>query len=224
MKIWIARAEPGAGRTAERVRALGHDPLVAPVLQVRSLPGEVDLDGVGALAFTSPNGVGAFAARCADRGLPVFAVGAATARAARTAGFAAVASADGDVAALAALIAASRDRFAGLVLAPGALEPAGDLLGGLYAKGVSARVQAIYETCAIDAPQALRLLSELDVVLVHSPKGGRRLAETLAGHEVGHLAALCISAEAAAPLAGLPLKSSTVAARPDEQSLFALLR
>ena len=35
MRVWVARPEPGAARTGERLAALGHLPLVAPVLVVR---------------------------------------------------------------------------------------------------------------------------------------------------------------------------------------------
>ena len=53
--VWITRAQPGAAATAERVRALGHEPLVAPLLAVRLLEGAaVDLDGVAALDREQP--------------------------------------------------------------------------------------------------------------------------------------------------------------------------
>ncbi len=90
-RIWITRALPGAESTAERVRALGHEAVVAPLLTVQPLADtRIDLAGVAALAFTSANGVRAFAEKCADRSLRVFAVGLATAQAARQVGFRAV--------------------------------------------------------------------------------------------------------------------------------------
>src|ERR1700712_4198561 len=77
-KIWITRAQPAAETTAERVRALGHEALVAPLLEVRALEDvEIDLAGVAALAFTSANGVRAFADLSAERQIRVFAVGGA---------------------------------------------------------------------------------------------------------------------------------------------------
>jgi uroporphyrinogen-III synthase len=224
LKIWITRAEPGASRTAARLKALGRDPLVAPLLEVHPLAVSIDLDGVGALAFTSANGVRAFAALSEDRGLPVFAVGGATAEAARAAAFTSVTSAEGDVAALAQTIVANRDRFAGLVLAPGPREPAGDLVGALAAQGVRARLQAIYDTRPASARDALRLLPEIGIVLIHSPKAGERLAEVLdraAGTR--HLAVCCISPTAAAPLRGLDLKSVAWADYPNEHSLLKLV-
>jgi uroporphyrinogen-III synthase len=223
-KIWITRAEPGASRTAARLRTLGRDPLVAPLLEVHPLAVSVDLGGVGALAFTSANGVRAFAALSTDRGLPVFAVGGATAEAARAAAFSSVTSAEGDVQALARLITACQDRFAGQVLAPGPREPAGDLGGALEALGVPVRLQAIYDTRAASPRAALHLLPEIGVVLIHSPKAAERLAEVL-GRATGtrHLTVCCISRAAAAPLKGLPLKSVAWADYPNEHSLLKLV-
>ena len=67
LKIWITRAEPGAEATAARVRERGHTPLVAPLLAVRMVEDpQIDLSGVRALAFTSANGLRAFAGACAD--------------------------------------------------------------------------------------------------------------------------------------------------------------
>src|SRR5690606_27759634 len=83
-RVWVTRAEPGAGRTAERLAALGFEPMVVPLLAIRPLPcPPPDLTGMAALAFTGRNGVDAFAALTAERGLPVFAVGDATAERAR---------------------------------------------------------------------------------------------------------------------------------------------
>src|SRR5205814_936155 len=79
-RIWITRAQPAADVTADRVRALGHEALVAPLLAVRTLPeADVSLSGIAALAFTSADGVRAFADRSGERTRRVCAVGAAPA-------------------------------------------------------------------------------------------------------------------------------------------------
>jgi uroporphyrinogen-III synthase len=218
MRIWITRAEPGASRTAETLRAMGHEPVVAPLLEVYPLPGPIELEGVGALAFTSANGVRAFAERSPERSLPVFAVGDATAAAAKKAGFAEVASASGDVNALADLIATHAGRLKGRVLAPGPREPAGDLPGALAAQGIAARALALYETLPLAPP---RNLGPIDAVLIHSPKAAERLALVLDGKPGP--AAYCISAAAAAPLAGRPFARIEWAEHPDEDSLLKLL-
>ena len=222
MRIWITRAEPGASRTAQRVRALGHEPVVAPLLETHALAAVIDLDGVGALAFTSANGVRAFVSRSGERSLPVFTVGDATARAARDAGFAEVASAAGDLNALADLIAASAPGLKGSVLAPGPREPAGDLPRALAAQGVTARALALYETLPLAPPDGMGVV---EAVLIHSPKAAERLAVAVGepGTARPGLAAYCISPAAAAPLAGRPFARIAWAAHPDEESLLALL-
>ena len=229
LRIWVTRAQPGADATAARLRLAGHAPLVESLLVVSPLssptpPG----DDVAALAFTSTNAVTAFAASRAERGWPVFTVGAATAEAARAAGFTDVCSAEGDVAALAALIAARPP--GGAVLHPCARETAGDLQGELEALGVRLQTWPIYQTRAVEqmpsrAGEALqgRALSD---VLVHSPKAAQALAALLIGRPSGELATvrlLGLSQACLEPLRLLPFASRTAAAAPNEAALFALL-
>lgn len=227
-RVWITRARPGAEATAARLSALGFTPLVDPLLEVRDLPWTADLVGVGALAFTSRNGVAAFARIRPERGLPVFAVGAATADLAAEAGFSRIESAEGDVAALAALIAARRGAFAGAVLHPAAAEPAGDLVSPLVRAGIEARTAAVYESF-VRAPSAetLATLEGLRAVLLHSPKAARALAALLIAHPAPGLRALCLSPAVAAPLAALSAEGRlgpvAAAPRPRETALFELL-
>lgn len=227
-RIWVTRASPGAEATATRLEALGLTPLVDPLLAVRDLPAKIDLAGVAALAFTSANGVAAFARACPDRTRRVFAVGDRTAAAARAAGFARVASADGDVEALAALVVAAAASLDGSVLHPGAREPAGDLLSPLIAAGLTARRLALYETVTRDpASSTLARLDTLEAVLLHSPRAARKLSEVLANHPASRLKALCLSAAVAAPLAASvrsgALASVAFAPRPAETALLDLL-
>jgi uroporphyrinogen-III synthase len=224
MRIWVTRSE--GEPTAARLRALGHAPLTAPVLAARALPGEIDLAGVTALAFTSSNGVRAFAGLSARRDLAVYAVGPGTARAAREAGFRQVRSADGDVEALARLIARERP---GLVLHPSARAPARDLARMLVLKGVQACGHAVYETAVLPLAGAVSAAlqaspPELDAVLVHSPRGAAQVAALLGGRAgLDQLQAFCISKAAAAPLKRLGLKAIHVAEFPNEASLLKLL-
>ena len=103
-------------------------PVPAPVFAIEPLPVTIELDGVQGLVFTSVHGVAAFAARQLATALPAWCVGAATAAAARAAGFAAV-SADGDAAALARLVAEVWRPGAGDVLHLRGAHAAGDLVG-----------------------------------------------------------------------------------------------
>jgi uroporphyrinogen-III synthase len=224
-RIWITRAQPGAAATAERVRALGHEALIAPLLAVRALEDvEVDLDGVAALAFTSANGVRAFADLSAERAIRVFAVGAATAQAARAAGFKLVLSADGDVEALADGIGQRRTELRGAVLHPGAAEPAGDLAGALERHGVAARSLILYETAPVqlEAAAASQLV-QADAVLLHSPRAAQVLASVLKLHPAPNLRALGLSKAVVKPLARVKLGAKAFPSMPLEGALLNLI-
>ncbi|MES2834893.1 MAG: uroporphyrinogen-III synthase [Pseudomonadota bacterium] len=209
-RVWVTRAEPGAARTAVRLTALGFEPLVAPVLAIRPLSPAIDLTDIAALAFTSVNGVAAFAARIPERDRPVFTVGDATAQAARDAGFTDVRSAAGDIHALAALIAAAA---LGPVLAPGAAEPAGDLAALLEGKA-EVRALAVYEAVETDIPAP----AGFDAVLVHSPRASRALA--MHAWALDDRLAVAISAAAAALLEDLGLREIRIASAPTEAALL----
>ncbi|WP_253189231.1 uroporphyrinogen-III synthase [Brevundimonas sp. LM2] len=210
-RVWVTRARPGADRTAERLTALGYIPLVVPLLEVRPLDVRLDLDGVEALAFTSLNGVAAFAALTPDRTLPVFAVGDATARAAQTAGFAAVRSAAGDLTALAALIRGEAPGCS--ILHPAAVEPAGDL-AATVGPAARVRVVSVYETRDTGAaPPAL-----WDAVLLHSPRAARAMPRHLAGG-----IAVALSPAVAAALSDQAFAALHIADAPTETALLTAL-
>jgi uroporphyrinogen-III synthase len=224
-RIWITRAQPGADVTAERVRALGHEAIVAPLLAVSALEDvQVDLAGVAALAFTSANGVRAFSQLSAERSLRVFAVGAATAQAARAAGFKLVLSADGDVDALAEGIALRRTELRGAVLHPGAAEPAGDLAGALEKHGVVARRLILYETAPVKLEaEVAKQLVQADAALLHSPRAAQVLAALLKAYPAPKLRALGLSKAVVKPLARIPLAAKVFPSMPLEGALLNLI-
>jgi uroporphyrinogen-III synthase len=224
--VWITRAEPGASETARRVAALGLRPLIAPLLTLRDVETSLALQPDEALALTSRQGALRAAALTPRRDMTVFAVGDATAEAARAAGFADVRSASGDVSALAALIAAERPAA---VVHPCAAETAGDLIGALAAAGVPARKAIVYETAAAGAlPEAVAAAFEtgaLAAVLFHSPKAGRAAAVLLRAAKVdpGGMSALGLSPACLEGFTAPPWRAVRAAARPNEDALMALL-
>ncbi len=154
----------------------------------------------------------AFRALSDRRLLPVFAVGDATAEAARTAGFASIRSAGGALADLARLLA---EAAPGPVLAPGALEPSGDL-PTLLAGQIEVRALPVYRSVETGAAAP----AGFEAVLVHSPRGGRAVAALapFAGQ-----AAVAISDAAAKPLTRVSGLEIRVAARPDEAAVLEAL-
>ena len=196
---------------------MGWEPLVQPLLAIRPLsPALPDLEGFDALAFTSRNGVSAFAALTLRRDRRVFTVGEATAQAAREAGFSDVQSADGAVDDLAALIAQQMQPGERL-LAPVARQPVTDM-GALLNGRVQVETLAIYE--AIET----RAVAPEDVaaILIHSPRAAMALA-WLGAEAVDQRRVVCISAQAAAPLNGLPLADLRIANHPSDASMLEAL-
>jgi uroporphyrinogen-III synthase len=232
MRVWVTRAEPGARETAARLQGMGYEALVGPLLEARPLPEPpLELAAVGALVFTSANAVRMFSRATTSRNLPVYTVGDATAEAARDAGFGAIVSARGDVAALARFLINHRAELAGSILHPCALEPAGDLVGSLTEAGISAQAVAIYETVAVmDWPPDVRAAldqGELAAVLIHSPKAGRVLSDLLGAEDPplgAQLRVFALSPACAAPLEGLNVAELTIADAPQEESLLQRLR
>lgn len=220
--VWITRAEPGASGTAARAAALGFDPRVVPLLELADLAvAPEDLEGGGPLAFSSANGVRAFARLSTRRAGPVYVVGPATAAAAGSVGFQDIRMADGDVAALAARILA--DPPAGEVIHASARTPAGDLAGRLRAAGRPARRVAVYAMReSWPEPVALEAALAAPFVLVHSPRAGRVLARRLAAHPARPVV-LGLSPACLEPLAGLELPACHALDSPLESDLMNLL-
>ena len=115
MRVLVTRPAHSAGRTAQRLRDMGHEPLLLPLRQ----PLHDSAAAAGALAATS----GAIAVTSAEAvrvvstlgealrphlARPLFAVGEATAEEARSLGFRSIASSQGNGRDLADLVAAQR--------------------------------------------------------------------------------------------------------------------
>lgn len=232
MRLLITRPREDAEALAAALRAEQIDSLVAPLMTIEPVDAALDLAGVQALLFTSANGVRAFAAKSAARDLPVFAVGEATARAARAAGFARVESAAATVDDLADLVRARCDPKAGAVLHAAGADIAGDLAGALAASGFGVRRVVLYRAAtaqALPAPAA-RAIAEgtVDAVAFFSPRSAAvfvRLARQAGvAPALGSLDALCLSEAVAHAVREIDWRSVAVAARPDQPALLQLVR
>ncbi len=83
MKALITRPQPDADRFAALCSANDIEPMLAPLMSVEFRDDWETPKDTGAFAFTSANGVRAFARARRIRTLPAFCVGEATAEAAR---------------------------------------------------------------------------------------------------------------------------------------------
>lgn len=228
-RIWIARPEPGATRTAERLAALGFEPLVAPVLVVAATGAPLPEGPFDGLIVTSANALRQGADWRRFHHVPVFAVGARTAALARECGFASVKTADGNAADLVGLVEREVSPGASLLHAAGEdrkPEPAASLRGA----GFRLTTHIAYgarPVASLPAVVALALgpPSTLTGVLHYSRRSAATACELAveAGYG-GAFAALrhyCLSADVAAPLARAGIAPHFVAGQAHEDSLLA---
>ena len=232
MRLLVTRPEPDATRTAETLRARGHDVLVAPLLATLSIAADFagPYDGV---LMTSANAARALAAhprRDDLTRLTCYTVGARTAEAARTTGFTNTVSADGALGDLVDLVAARVASSARLLYLAGE-DRAGDLAGDLAKHDIAVETAMIYRAVAAEKlpPHLTQALREnaLDAALHYSRRSVATLLTfaQLSGttSAVTSLAHYCLSGEVAAPLREAGASRISVAARPDEPSLLALI-
>jgi len=232
MKILVTRPKDDAEETAAWLSSLGHDALVAPLLEIRFRGGpEISLDHVQAILVTSANGVRALAQRTARRDIPVFCVGGQTTEAARAAGFQTAKSADGDAVALADAVKDwARPEKGALFHARGAQAKAG-LAEALNDAGFTVRSEIVYEAAAL--PRLPRAAADalnagtLGGALFFSPRSARIFADAVkaSGCEAAcaGLTAFCISPAVADALAPLAFADIRVAARQSREGIAALL-
>lgn len=215
-----------AARLAERGIAAVIEPMIEIVENGAPLP---DLAGVQAVLCTSANGVRALARSSGERGVTLLAVGDATARAARDAGFAEIASAGGNVDDLAALAVRRLRPAGGRLLHVAGSDVAGDLAAVLGAAGFAVERAVLYEARAATAlsPETARLIAggAIGLALFFSPRSAAIFAALVQAAGVAHglaaAASVAISAAADAALDALPFGARAVAAAPTQAALLA---
>ena len=234
MRLLVTRPEPDATRTAEALVALGHTPILCPMLDIvreppRPLPAKCQ-----AIAATSANAIRALAAHpdvSAVRNLPLFAVGDRSAVEARRAGFAGARSAGGGLPELCGMIVADLDPADGPILYAAGDVQSGDLAADLGAAGFTVATEILYRSVARprlseEAVAALRS-GGVDGVLLFSARSAEAFVGALAADGLSPLpdtvSAFALSEQAAAPLAGALHGAVRSAARPEQIALFALL-
>ncbi len=224
-EVLITRPEAEAAATAAQVRALGFKPVVAPLLRVgtRALHWPAGVSGV---VLSSGNAV---ACLPRDHGLPVFAVGDATAARVRAAGAGPVHSAGGDATDLVALVCRHCPPGAALLLVTGegvgqgtaaALRSAGFRV--LRRVGYAARPVARLPGVATESLRAGRLRAGLFLSAETARTFARLLPVSLHPALAG-VEALAIGQPAAMALALLPWRRVRVSVGPTLEQVLALL-
>jgi len=228
-RVLVTRPEPGASRTAERLRRAGCEPVVVPLTEIVPLPHGIPAGAFGAAAASSAN-----ALRHADPAVvrllsakPLFAVGDETAAAAREAGFADVRTSNGSATDLVRAVASGADRFLPVAYLCGRVR-LDSFEAGLGAEGIGVVAIETYDTLArTPSPQELADLDGAPVTaaLVYSAKAAEALAGLVApraGAIFRDATFIAISPRVAERLGALSQRVVSAAA-PDEDAMFELL-
>ena len=236
MKALVTRPVEDAAPLMRALASRGVEAVLSPMLEIVAAEdaarriGEA-LTGAQALLFTSANGARVFARASSRRELPVFAVGDASAAAARLAEFRSVTSAGGDVADLAQLVIARLSPQQGALVHVAGSDIAGDLAGALGKAGFALRRAVVYEARAAAslAPEAAAALAggEVGLALFFSPRTAASFVRLAAaaglGAACGAVTALGLSPAVAASLGGLAWRRIVTARAPTQQALLEAL-
>ena len=227
-RVLVTRPEPSAARTAKALVQLGYEPVVLPLTQTQALSDAAVPEPVDLIAITSANAVRhAPAALIAElRDLPVLAVGARTAEAAKMAGFSEVEDVGGTAALLAAALIERTPAGVGIAY----------LCGTPRKPTLEAQLRQSGRTVhAIETYAAFRLVPDrvavealaehgFDAVLVYSTESAAALLDLLAQlerHVWESAAFVCLSLDIAR---ALPLHLRVLIAQtPNEASLLTCL-
>jgi uroporphyrinogen-III synthase len=232
LQALVTRPREEAQSLTAALAERGVSAVVEPMMEVHHrIAASLDLASVQAILCTSANGVRALALATGERGLPLLAVGEATASRARAEGFTAVASAGGAVADLVRLTAARLRPQNGRLLHVAGSVVAGDLIGALRARGFVIERRVLYEARPVGALSARTVCAlrhgMIDFALFFSPRTAA-IFVSLAGIAgvtgcCRTITALAISQAADATLADLPWRDRRVAERPNERALLDTL-
>jgi len=214
MRVLVVRPEPGASATAARARAMGHEPQVVPLLATAAMHWAIPDILPDAVLLTSAAAVRHAGAQAAVlMALPALCVGAATAAAARAAGWRDVHAGSGNLQALLDAAAAGPHRRL--------LHLAGeDRTAVVVPPALTIAVVVVYRA----ALRALPVLPDIEAALLHSARTAAHFAaewDRHGGHR-GDVALYAIS-PAALAAAGAGWQSGHAAARPDDDALLAML-
>ena len=207
-RILVLRPVPGASATVKRAKALGLDAIATPLFTVVPLAWDApDPEAHDALMLTSANALrhaGPTLARYHP--LPVYAVGTATAAAARAAGFGNVHVGDTDAAAL-------LDRMA----ADGVTRPL-HLAGREHRDATHPALTITRRTVyAADAVDALPVVADGAIALLHSPRAAALFARLVADRDTIAIAAISAATAAAA---GGGWQAMAIAESPNDAALL----
>jgi len=232
--VLITRPQATALPLAEKLRLLGYETAIEPLLDIAPLgaakPETKDIDAVmvtsgNALDMVDPAAIAGLAR------LPCFCVGPRTGQKARAMGFSNVQNSGQDGAALAALIG-NLLRQNGAILHIAGEDADSRARRELERQGRRVVVWEVYKAIPVMqlSAAAVKMIAEgkIGAILVFSPRTAETLAALMTRHALNaccvRLAAICLSEAVAAPLEPLGWHALVSAAAPTEDAMIACLQ
>jgi uroporphyrinogen-III synthase len=234
MRLLVTRPEPDASAFAEELRALGHDPVLQPLLEFRVLEFDTEpLRKADALIITSGASLRALGERGGVEGLaakPLYCVGEQTAKRALASGFKTVLDIGQTGEELAGKIVAAGRKNASLCHVMGE-HMAFDIAGALRRAAFAVETVTVYtmEACAGFSPHVDAMLEagQIDGALLMSPRTAEIFVSLCHRHRsldcAKTLSYFCLSANVAAKLASLEPVHVLICKKPDKKALLELL-
>jgi uroporphyrinogen-III synthase len=226
MKVVITRPAEDAAVLARKLEAMGHEPVVVPLLAIAPRKDVVIADkSYQGICLTSANGASILAARPALAGLPVYTVGPQSAAAARALGFTHVEAHGGNVAGLCDFIVATLKPDDGPLLYVSGAATSGDLAGTLDKAGFPVDRVIAYDAVAQDVSELAATTRHAEAIMLYSPRSAELWVAQVEKHGLStHISSrnhICLSAAVAQRLP--PSWRRQVAARADEAAMLAAL-
>lgn len=208
-RVLVLRPEPGASATVKRALEQGLEAIATPLFELEPIAWQApDAGRFDGLLLTSANAIRHGGDELAKlRSLPVYAVGEATAKAARDQDFAVAGAGDGGIDRLLASI--PRELRLLHLCGEDRHEHSGNRTG--------ISPVAVYRSRDVERDELG--LANGAVALIHSPRAGRRFAELVTNRETIAIAAI---SPAAANAVGTGWEAVEAAAEPGDDALLVL--
>ena len=237
MKLIVTRPEPAASRTAEKLRALGHEVAVSPVLEIVATETKMPNGDFSMIIITSANALRIFERQGFDQSLlktAIYVVGDKTAQKAKDLGFQNVHSAAGNAENLAELI---KSRFDVLVIDKRpALYVCGEnstsgFTDELSKFGLNITVWVNYKANLVDQltkkSSDFLAIDDLVGILLYSARSAGQFSRLIdrkkTSYVIENMSIFALSSAVKKALSKDLQKVAKIAEKPNEQSLFALI-
>ncbi len=235
MRLMVTRPLVDAERQAELLRALGHEPLIQPLLEITFPPLQpLRLRGVQALVATSRNALRGLSRNESferAKSLPVYCIARHTADFARQSGFTHVITGAGTAKDMVQLITHAARPETGALLYLTGRHLAFDLETPLKSAGFAVTRVIIYETREIGKERAAEFAEALrggvDGVLLMSPRTAEAFINLIKNfklrQEARKITCYCYSEAIAEPLGEIEGLTVAVSSHPTEDEMMRLI-